>query len=101
MWLYPFETELVGLQRVHEKCYIGSLGEEVLSGYNTNSSNWSILWCPTVMFLSQAVTAQFSEVHSWYDPYIYMVLVYVFITANSLGSSVTQTPPYWKARKHS
>lgn len=53
------------------------------------------------MFLSQAVTAQFSEVCSWCDPYIYRVLSYVFISANSLGTFVTQTPSYWKARKRS
>lgn len=38
------------------------------------------------MFLSQAVTAQFSEVCSWCDPYIYRVLSYVFISANNLGT---------------
>lgn len=69
------------------------------SVYNMNSSKLSILQYPTVTFLSQAVIAQVAEVHSWYDPLIYPVLDYVSITADSLVTFVTWTPPCWEARK--
>ena len=71
----------------------------MLSGYDMNSSNRSFLRCPTVMFASQAVTAQLAEVHGWYHPCIYLVLDCLRITANNLVIFVTWTAPSWEARK--